>query len=104
MKHKRRIGADIIVPFILIAVVFGGLFWQKYREATLLPTLPPAQQGDAVIRKVVLFLPTRMDSLSGRRGKPSAVMMQLTVPAHCWRSFSADLWVILTTCCRNGLR
>jgi hypothetical protein len=55
MKHKRRIGADIIVPFILIAVVFGGLFWQKYREATLLPTLPPAQQGDAAIRKVGLF-------------------------------------------------
>lgn len=55
MKHKRRIGADIIVPFILVAVVFGGLFWQKYREAAILPTVPPAKQGDAAVRKVVLF-------------------------------------------------
>jgi spore germination protein GerM len=55
MKHRRRIGADVIVPFVLVALVFGGLVWQKYREASRLPDAPPGQQGAALVQKVVLF-------------------------------------------------
>lgn len=55
MKHTRRIGADLVVPFVLVAVVFGGLVWKKYREAGQLPTSPPGQQGAAAIQKVVLL-------------------------------------------------
>ncbi len=54
-RHKQRIGADIIVPFILIAFVFGGLIWQKYNDAQQLPKVPPGQQGEASVQKVVLF-------------------------------------------------
>lgn len=55
MKHTRRIGADLVVPFVLVALVFGGLVWQKYREASQLPTSPPGQQGPAAVQKVVLL-------------------------------------------------
>lgn len=55
MKHRRRLGADVIVPFVLVALVFGGLVWQKYREAAHLPTLPPGQQGAALAQKVILL-------------------------------------------------
>ncbi|MGE0157297.1 MAG: GerMN domain-containing protein [Geobacter sp.] len=55
MKHRRRIGIDVIVPFVLVALVFGGLVWQKYREAGQLPDAPPGQQGAALVQKVVLF-------------------------------------------------
>lgn len=55
MKHRRRLGADVVVPFVLVALVFGGLVWQKYREAAHLPTLPPGQQGAALAQKVVLL-------------------------------------------------
>jgi spore germination protein GerM len=55
MKHRRRIGVDVIVPFVLVALVFGGLVWQKYREAGQLPDVPPGQQGPALVQKVVLF-------------------------------------------------
>lgn len=54
--HQRRpIGADIIVPFLLIALVFGGLFWQKYHEARQLPESPPGKQGPSAVQKVILF-------------------------------------------------
>lgn len=53
--NNRRIGADILIPFILLALVFGGLFWQKYHEADKLPQNPPGTQGTATIQKIVLF-------------------------------------------------
>ena len=55
IHHRQRIGADILVPFILLALVFGGLFWQKYQEAKQLPDAPPGKQGLAATQKVVLF-------------------------------------------------
>ncbi len=53
--HSRRIGADILIPFLLLAFVFGGLLWQKYNEAEKLPKTPPGTQGSALKQKVVLF-------------------------------------------------
>lgn len=55
IQHKQRIGADIVVSFILIALVFGGLFWQKYQEARQLPDTPPGKQGPAATKKITLF-------------------------------------------------
>lgn len=55
MKHGRRIGADVVIPFVLVALVFGVLVWQKYHEAGKLPDAPPGQQGAALVQKVVLF-------------------------------------------------
>lgn len=55
MSHTRRVGADIVIAFILVALVFGGLLWQKYHEAAQLPTAPPGQQGPAAVQKVVLL-------------------------------------------------
>lgn len=55
IQHKQRIGADVLVPFILIALVFGGLFWQKYQEARQLPDTPPGKQGPAATKKITLF-------------------------------------------------
>ena len=55
IQPRQRIGADVLVPFILIALVFGGLFWQKYQEAQSLPDTPPGKQGPAVTKKITLF-------------------------------------------------
>ena len=63
MKHRRRIGIDVVVPFVLVALVFGGLVWQKYREAGQLPDAPPGQQGAALMQKVVLFYATQEGQL-----------------------------------------
>ena len=55
IRHRQRIGADVIIPFLLLALVFGGLFWQKYHEAQQLPQLPPGKQGQSVYKNVSLF-------------------------------------------------
>lgn len=55
LPHRRRIGADVLIPFILLALVFGGLFWQKYQEARQLaePVVTgPREVGE---RRVILF-------------------------------------------------
>lgn len=64
MKHTRRIGVDVVVPFVLVAVVFGSLVWQKYREAAQLPTSPPGQQGPAAVQKVVLLYANEQGQLA----------------------------------------
>ena len=54
-RPPRRIGADIIIPFLLVALVFGGLLWQKYHEAKIMPNTPPCKQGEAQLKKIILF-------------------------------------------------
>lgn len=64
MNPGRRIGVDVIVPFLLLALVFGGLFWKKYHEAGRLPVAPPGQQGPAVMQKVVLLYANQQGQLA----------------------------------------
>ncbi len=55
MKHKPRIGADIVVPFILLALVFGGMLWQKYREAYQIPATPSVKHSTELAQKIILM-------------------------------------------------
>lgn len=53
--QRQRIGADILIPFILLALVFGSLFWQKYQKTEQLPQQPPVTGGTGAAATVVLF-------------------------------------------------
>ncbi len=64
ITHKRPIGADIWLPFILIALVFGGLFWQKYYEARQISNIPSKTAGELSTRKVLLFFVDEDSNLS----------------------------------------
>lgn len=88
MKYKRRVGADIIIPFLLAVVVFGGLFLQKYRQASVLPTVPPAQQGAAAVRKVVLFFADH----EGHLAREARETERCTTPSDCARSLLDELF------------
>ncbi len=61
-RPPRRIGANIIIPFLLIAVVFGGLFWQKYQATRIMPTVPPCKQ-ETEVKTVVLFFANSQNRL-----------------------------------------
>ena len=89
IQHKQRIGADILVPFILIALVFGGLFWQKYQEARQLPDAPPGKQGPAVTKKVILFFGDEESHLI-REAREVETCEDRTV---CLRSLLEELFV-----------
>lgn len=89
IHNKRRIGADVLVPFILIALVFGGLFWQKYRDARLLPGTPPGKQESATQKKVTLFFSNDQSQLIREAREVMACEDQLT----CLRSLLEELFV-----------
>jgi hypothetical protein len=54
MRHTSRFGLDVAVPFVILALVFGGMLWQKYQEACRLPEPAPVVHPSAP-RKVVLY-------------------------------------------------
>ncbi len=89
IQHKQRIGADILVPFILIALVFGGLFWQKYQEARQLPDTPPGKQGPAATKKVTLFFGDDESHLVREAREVEACTNQ----SECLRSLLEELFV-----------
>ncbi len=62
--QKRRIGADILLPFILIALVFGCLFWQKYYEARQISDIPAKKNGELSTRKILLFFADEYSNLA----------------------------------------
>jgi spore germination protein GerM len=62
-QHNRPVGLDIIIPFLIFAVVFGGLIWQKYKATSQLPDVPPAQQTSLTSKTVVLFFANEQGQL-----------------------------------------
>lgn len=62
-QHNRPVGLDIIIPFLIFAVVFGGLIWQKYKAARELPDVPPALQTSFASKTVVLFFANEQGQL-----------------------------------------
>jgi len=88
LPHRRRIGADVLIPFILLALVFGGLFWQKYQEARQLaePVVTgPREVGD---RRVILFFVDDAGKLSRETRQVDACQD----PATCLRSILEELF------------
>lgn len=55
-KHarKKRKSLGIIIPFLIIALVFGILIWKKYR-ASLVPPQPAHVQEKVATQTVILF-------------------------------------------------
>ncbi len=61
--YRKPLGFDLMVSFIVLAFVFGGLFWQKHHQAEKLPDKPPSQQGEATTKQVILFFAGNSDKL-----------------------------------------
>lgn len=51
---RKRISINLLIPFLVIALVFGVTIWKKYRASRELPVAPQVQQP-AGTRTVVLF-------------------------------------------------
>lgn len=53
-SSRKRINISLLIPFLVIALVFGATIWKKYRASRELPVVPQVQQP-AGKRTVVLF-------------------------------------------------
>jgi hypothetical protein len=51
---RKRINVSLLIPFLVIALVFGVTIWKKYRSSLELPSVPQVQQPVG-IRTAVLF-------------------------------------------------
>jgi len=51
---KKKFNINLLIPFVVVALVFGFTIWQKYRASHDLPALPQVQQP-AGKRTAVLF-------------------------------------------------
>lgn len=54
-RHKR-INVNLLIPFLVIALVFGGLIWQKYRASRVVPPKPHVVQPSGVRTGVLFFV------------------------------------------------
>jgi hypothetical protein len=55
--ERKRINISLMIPFLVIALVFGLMIWQKYRASREIPPAPQVRQP-ASMRTVVLFFVT----------------------------------------------
>ena len=52
--QRKRVNISLLIPFLVIAVVFGVMIWQKMQVSRNVPTMPHIQQPSGK-RTVVLF-------------------------------------------------
>lgn len=54
LQPRKRVTISLLIPFLVIALVFGVILWQKYRASREVPPMPQMQQP-AGKRPAVLF-------------------------------------------------
>lgn len=62
VKHKRST-INLLIPFLVVALVFGVLLWDKHRASTVINPKPDLQQANGT-RTAVLFFVTDGNRLS----------------------------------------
>jgi spore germination protein GerM len=54
--RRRRSKINLVIPFLVIALVFGGLIWQKYRASRQVPQKPHVVQPSGARTAVLFFV------------------------------------------------
>lgn len=52
--QRKKAGINLLIPFVIVALVFGGLFWKKLQESREFKPVPKVTEPSA-LRKAVLF-------------------------------------------------
>lgn len=58
MAHSphKKINVNLLIPFVIVALVFGFTIWQKYRSSRELPAQPQVQQSVGKRTAVLFFV------------------------------------------------
>jgi spore germination protein GerM len=54
--RRKRINIGLVLPFLVIALVFGGMFWQKYHASRKIPAAPHIRQPSGTRTAVLFFV------------------------------------------------
>lgn len=55
-QQRKRINISLLIPFLVIAVFFGTMIWQKYRDSRLVPVTPQVQPSVGKRTAVLFFV------------------------------------------------
>lgn len=55
-QHKKRINISLLIPFLVLALVFGVMLWQKYRDSRQVPTVPQIQPSVGKRTAILFFV------------------------------------------------
>jgi hypothetical protein len=78
--QRKRINPSLLIPFFVLALVFGAMIVQKYRTSREIPAVPQ-QQNPSGTRTAVLFFVTG----GGRLVREARVLEPCTETAACIR-------------------
>ena len=53
-NRRRKVSISLLIPFAIVALVFGGLVWKKLQDSRTVPKVPQLSEP-AAGRKAVLF-------------------------------------------------
>ena len=53
---SKRINIGLVLPFLVIALVFGGMLWQKYHASRRIPPAPQIRQPSGTRTAVLFFV------------------------------------------------
>ncbi|GFE60312.1 GerMN domain-containing protein [Geobacter sp. AOG2] len=54
--RRKRINIGLVLPFLVIALVFGGMLWQKYQASHKIPPAPQISQPSGTRTAVLFFV------------------------------------------------
>jgi hypothetical protein len=54
--RRKRINIGLVLPFLVIALVFGGMLWQKYQASRKIPPAPQIRQPSGTRTAVLFFV------------------------------------------------
>lgn len=54
--RRKRINIGLVLPFLVIALAFGGMLWQKYRTSHNIPPAPHIKQPSGSRTAVLFFV------------------------------------------------
>ena len=85
--RRKRINISLLIPFLVFALVFSVLIWQKYRASREVPPAPHLQLPSGE-RKVVLFFVTD----GNRLGREAREVEPCEEPAACIKGVLNELF------------
>jgi hypothetical protein len=54
--RRKRINIGLVLPFLVIALVFGGMFWHKFQASRKIPPAPHIRQPSGTRTAVLFFV------------------------------------------------
>lgn len=85
--ERKQINISLLIPFLVIALVFGVLIWQKYQTSREIPPTPQVEQPSGARTAILFFV-----AEGGRLAREARELEPCDGPAACARVVLDELF------------